>query len=131
MDFESVTLLDLIMIIENEIKNFYSEFRYPKEFLFIKNLNLLDLKVWYIMTDNQIIERLTGLMKRYPNRKLIPFARRDDCDDIACFELNNGGKIEIIHDFATDGWEQKEEFSDFWAWFKSAVDTMILSAADE
>ena len=69
--------------------------------------------------------RLKGVTERYPNRKLIPFARRDDNDDIACFEVGKGEKVQIIHDFASEGYEQRNEYNDFWDWLKDAIDEMI------
>lgn len=32
-----------------------------------------------------------------------PFARRDDGDDIACFEMKKGNSVQIKHDFANEG----------------------------
>jgi len=34
------------------------------------------------------------------NRRLVPFARRDDSDDIVCFEVGQDERVFIIHDFA-------------------------------
>lgn len=72
-----------------------------------------------------MLKRLKGVTERYPNRKLIPFARRDDNDDIACFEVEKGEKVQIIHDFASEGYEQRNEYNDFWDWLKDAIDEMI------
>ncbi len=55
--------------------------------------NLLDFDLWYIMDEERVLNRLKGVTERYPNRKLIPFARRDDNDDIACFEVGKGEKV--------------------------------------
>ena len=61
----------------------------------------------------------------YPQRKLIPFARRDDGDDIACFEVGKENRVQIIHDFASAGYEQRKEYECFWDWFRDAVEEMI------
>jgi len=66
-----------------------------------------------------------GLQTRYPDRKLIPFAKRSDCDYTACFEIGKGGTVQLIHDFAGPGWEQRQEFPDCWAWLAQAVNDMI------
>ena len=50
---------------------------------------------------------------RYPKRILIPFARRGDNDDVACFELNKGDEVQIIHDFASGGYEQRNTYKSF------------------
>ena len=100
-------------------------FNYPNSFLKVIKLNLLDLDPWYFMTNNDVKIRIKGMRKRYPNRILIPFARRGDNDDVACFELNNGDIVQIVHDFASAGYEQRQTYKNFWEWFKSAIDEMI------
>ena len=40
-------------------------------------LNLVDLDLWYLMTKEQVEIRIIGLKNRYPERQLVPFARRD------------------------------------------------------
>ncbi|MBW5458715.1 hypothetical protein GPJ60_14975 [Clostridium sporogenes] len=77
--------------------------------------NLLDFDLWYIMDEERVLNRLKGVTERYPNRKLLPFARRDGNDDIACFEVGKGEKVQIIHDFASECYEQRKEYNDFWA----------------
>lgn len=108
-----------------DINEIYPDFHYPASFLKAIDLNLLDFDFWYFMPNDQVLERINGLKKRYPNRKLIPFARRDDNDDIACFEVGKEHKVQIIHDFASEGWEQRGEYDDFWSWMKAAVDELI------
>lgn len=103
----------------------YHGYVYPAEFVKIVQLNLLDFDVWYLMNNEQVNIRIKGLKTRYPNRNLIPFARRDDCDDIACFEVGKGNRVQIIHDFASEGFEQRKEYQCFWDWFRDAIDEMI------
>lgn len=69
------------------------------------------------MNDDETVRRFRGLQKRYPGRRLYPFARRDVNDDVACFEDDNS-LVHIIHDFADIGWEQKEVFPTFDAWLE-------------
>lgn len=108
-----------------DAKNFYSDFSYPNGILKIIELNLVDFDLWYLMQQEQAILRIEGLKERYPNRKLIPFARRDDGDDIACFEVGKMDRVQIIHDFAGEGYEQRKEYACFWNWFRDAVNEMI------
>lgn len=70
----------------------------------------IDLGVWYFMSDESMYDRFKELQKRYPRRTLYPFAKRDDNDDIACFENIGTETVHIIHDFASEGWEQKKTF---------------------
>jgi len=100
-------------------------FEYPQSFMKAIELNLVDFDLWYMMDEGQVLRRIEGLKQRYPNRKLIPFARRDDNDDIACFEIGKGEKVQIVHDFASEGYEQRKEFEDFWQWLEEAVHEMI------
>lgn len=103
----------------------YDGFEYPLAFEKIVDLNLIDLDLWYLMSNEQVLTRIEGLKKRYPTRKLIPFARRDDNDDIACFEVEKEDKVQIIHNFASVGYEQRHEYNNFWDWFKEAMEEMI------
>jgi len=48
---------------------------------------------------------------------LFPFAREDGGDDIACWENNKPGKVILIHDFASSGYENKDEFHNFNEWY--------------
>lgn len=108
-----------------DISEIYEDYIYPEEFLKVVDLNLIDLDLWYIMPEERVKNRIKGLKNRYPARKLIPFAKRDDCDDIACFEVGKDNKVQIIHDFASAGYEQRKEYDCFWGWFRDAVEEMI------
>lgn len=102
-----------------------NEFIYPESFLKVVRLNLINLEPWIIMNSDQVVSRMDGLKNRYPNRVLVPFARRIDNDDLACFEPLKGERVQVIHDFASSGFEQRKEFNVFWDWFKEAIDEMI------
>ncbi|WP_461612169.1 hypothetical protein [Clostridium sp. Marseille-QA1073] len=109
----------------------FDDFKYPDSFVKVVELKLLDFDLWYIMDEEKILNRFKGLKERYPNRKLIPFARRDDNDDIACFEVDKGERVQIIHDFASVGCEQRKEYNDFWTWLEEAIREMIEYNRDE
>lgn len=100
-------------------------FVYPKSVIKLVDLNLTNFDVWYFMDKESAKIRLAGLHKRYPERKLIPFARRGDCDDIACFEVGKGEQVYVIHDFASSGYEQREIYENVWKWLTDVVNTMI------
>ncbi len=114
-----------------DIKEIYEDFQYPASYIKAMELNLVDFDFWYFMTKEQVFTRINGLMKRYPSRRLVPFARRDDSDDIACFEVGKEYKVQIIHDFASEGYEQQGEYDRFWDWMKSALDELIEKEGDE
>ena len=100
-------------------------FEYPVSLLKIIDLGLTNIDPWFIQSKELAILRINGLRVRYPSRILVPFAQRRDRDDVACFDLNEPGKIQIIHDFASPGWEQRKVYEDFWDWFKDAIEEMI------
>lgn len=99
-------------------------FQYPESFKKATVLGLVNLCPWSIMDAQRVKFRLEGLKLRYPNRQLIPFAERQDNDDIVCFEAGRGEEVQQIHDFAAPGWEQVKIFKDFIEWFKHALDDM-------
>ena len=109
------------------MSQFRNEKATPSEETFLKivELNLVDFDFWYLMSKEQVEKRIKGLKERYPDRELVPFARRDDSDDIACFDIKKNSKVQIIHDFASAGYEQRKEYNTFWEWFKEAIQEMI------
>jgi len=110
-------------------------FLYPPDYLeFVNCGDYPDLSPWSFLWEKELDSLVIGLKERYPGRSLVPFARRVDCDDVACFDGADtpGGSIaHIIHDFASPGWEQRSRFSSFSAWLKSALVDAQEWAADE
>ena len=101
------------------------DYNYPQGYIKLKELHLIDFEYWYFIPDNQVDKRFMGMKERFPNRKYIPFARRDDCDDIACFESGKGETVFIIHDYASDGYEERKRYNDIWEWVRDAIDELI------
>ena len=100
-------------------------FSYPDEFKRIVLQGLLDFDPWLILQGERLRIRFNGIKSRYPSRELIPFARREDNDDVACWEVNKPGKVIIIHDFAKEGYENVQEIDSFWDWLRSALEATI------
>lgn len=100
------------------------DYHYPEIYKKVMILGLVHLCPWNIMDSKNIKKHLEGLRKRYPDRKLIPFAKRQDNDDLACFEADRGEIVQRIHDFAAPGWEQRQTYKNFSEWFKEAFDDM-------
>jgi hypothetical protein len=103
-----------------------SGFEYPREFLRVVELGLVQLEPWFVLRGDLLRLRLAGLKERYPDRVYIPFADRQDDDDVACF-TGAGSEVVIVHDFASPGWERRgrDPFPDFHAWFRQAVEDFI------
>ena len=108
-----------------ESKELLDNFTYPSDFMRIVDQNLTDLDPWSILFGDLLKVRSSGLKLRYPYRSVVPFAQRCDNDDVACFEEGIPGKVIIIHDYASQGWEGRQSFDSFWDWFKQAIDDMI------
>lgn len=53
--------------------------------------------------------------------KIVPFARRGDCDDIACF-LVRPERVEIllVHGWTTDGYDVIAKYKTFEDWIEAA-----------
>lgn len=107
------------------IRKIYKDYEYPYQLKKIAELNLVDFDFWFVMNAELAETYTLGIRNRFPNRKLIPFAKRCDCDDVACFEIEKPGKVEIIHDFCDPGWEQRGEYDSFWDWLMDAMQEMI------
>ena len=55
------------------------------------------------------------------NKRLLAFAKRQDCDDLACFVVDDGGVVQgvaLIHGWTENGFDFCEEFANFWTWLK-------------
>ena len=101
----------------------------PKGYLVAKELNLVNLHPWHFVADEEFDYLFSGINKRFPDRSVIPFARRTDSDDVACFIVSDAeqpaGKIMVVHDFATPGYEVVVRLEGFWEWFRYAANEMI------
>lgn len=109
----------------------YEGFEYPAGILKVAELELVDLDWWWVLDASFAGDYARHMAERYPARRLVPFAKRQDNDDVACFEVDRPGKVEVIHDFADPGWEQRAEYDDFWSWFEAAVVDMVAREREE
>lgn len=101
---------------------------WPGGYVRIVELGLVDLEPWYFLGGEELAVVRAGLAQRYPERELLPFARRQDGDDVACFDLlarRGDPEVLLIHDHADAGWELGGELSCFWDWFRQAVEDVI------
>jgi len=94
-----------------------------------RDLNLVNLHPWHLLSDAEFDYFSSGLAKRFPGRVVIPFARRVDNDDVSCFVVRDPeqapGQVIVIHDFASPGHEVVGRIKTFWNWFRYATDEMI------
>lgn len=97
-----------------------------------RGLGLALLGPWALLDGPDHRRAAAGLAARYPARRLVPFARRLDADDVACFERGgpqgpDGPRVLVIHDFASPGWELDATHAGFWDWLRAAVDDLIAA----
>jgi len=97
---------------------------YPGGLLRAVDQGLVNLTPWHIMQRDLAKKRFQGVRQRY-RVMYVPFARRQDNDDLACFDPARPQRIFIIHDFAPEGAQEYREFPSFWDWFRSAVEDMM------
>jgi hypothetical protein len=95
----------------------------PVELQRLASQRLVLLTPWEIMGRDLARKRLAGLRSRY-RRPYVPFARRQDNDDLACILPDEPGVI-IVHDFSAEGHERVTSYGSFWDWFRAAVEDMI------
>lgn len=114
------------LLSENELPE---GFIYPSDFLRIVQQGLVDFDPWIILQDKQLRTRYIGINQRFPNKSLVPFARREDNDDVACWQPNDIDSVYVIHDFSTLGYEKKIKLS-FWDWLRQALEDTINYSGD-
>jgi hypothetical protein len=101
--------------------------KFPEGLLRIVRQNLVDLTPWHVLPRDLAVKRLRSMRQRY-SRRYVPFAYRQDNDDVACLDLARPEEIVIVHDFASEGTESRKRFDEFWDWFRAAVEDMVLFA---
>lgn len=97
----------------------------PQDYIRLYELGWKDSEPWMWVTTDRLRFRLTGLNQRYPERRLIPFAERHDCDDVACWEVGVPDGVVVIHDFAEKGWESRASYGSFREWMHQALDDCL------
>ncbi|MFN8225562.1 MAG: hypothetical protein U0R18_02425 [Mycobacterium sp.] len=86
------------------------------------------LQPWMFLNS----ERVFDVSERWPHGpssdRLVAFAARQDCDDLACFVVTPDDvatKIAVVHGWMTpEGYSIDHVFDDFWEWLKFVIDEM-------
>lgn len=94
-------------------------FTYPSGLLKMVDEGKTGITPWHLMKSEWVAKAIPELFNRY-GRTVVPFAHRQNNDDIAVFEKGTGDKVLVIHNFAAKGEEIEEEYPDFQAWLDAA-----------
>ena len=99
-------------------------FKYPEPYLdFINQDTMPNLNPWFFMCfyEEDIEDGLEILNEQYPERCLVPFAKCNYNDDVACFEPEEGQDLPaifIIHSFTEPGYEEVDSMDTFEEWLE-------------
>jgi hypothetical protein len=82
------------------------------------------LQPWYFLPKGEAF----SATERWPNASkyeaLFAFARRQDCDDLACFSPSDGEaqtSVIVVHGWTPEGYEVIATHASIWDWLRSVV----------
>jgi len=98
-------------------------FRFPESYLFLLEKRPPDIEPWeWLASYKELsISWMNIIKKQFPYRTVIPFAKRDDSDDVSCFDgtdTSGNPKIIFIHTFCSPGSENRGEANNFDDWLE-------------
>jgi hypothetical protein len=94
----------------------------PEGYIKLLSTRAQEFSPWYTIIDPEFSKSYNeNLAERYPHLTLFMFAKRRDCDTLATFSKDAPGKVVLIHDFSSEGWEFDGEFETFWDWFDDMI----------
>ena len=102
------------------------DFKYPVAYTDLMSLEVIpDLEPWSFICEFKESASfwMSELKKQYPTRKIVPFAKLNYSDDIACFDgedISGDPKVYYVHAFASAGWEYRGYTDSFAEWLKIA-----------
>lgn len=82
------------------------------------------LQPWYFLREAEVFEPTATWPAGPSKARLVAFARRQDCDDIACFEFGSGepDSVVVIHGWTEEGYSIDSRHASFWDWMKTVID---------
>jgi hypothetical protein len=82
------------------------------------------LQPWHYLPSKHAFDLGERWPSRPGNTRLFAFAKRQDCDDLACFEVvgSRAERIFVVHGWTPGGYEVDRSYQSFWEWLKSVVD---------
>lgn len=122
---------------ENDKIEIISGFIFPPNFLTEIAVDPLpEYEPWFYLCKfpENLIYWMQQAEKQYPTRNLIPFAKYELNDDVACFDANDlsgDPKVLIIHFFASTGWELHGEYQSFNDWLTAVSDDGVDASSHQ
>lgn len=99
-------------------------FAYPSGFLRVVECGLTRLDPWHIYRGDLLRRAGGGLCERYPSLAVVPFAWRQDNDDVACWLV--GGRVVTVHDYADEKSAVRDpRYGHFDEWFRAAIEEFL------
>ena len=82
------------------------------------------LEPWYYLDKNEYFVASQKWPDGPYSDRLVAFAKRQDCDDIACFGIQSQRvqHIVVIQGWTETGYDVVDTYSSFWEWMKSLID---------
>ena len=102
------------------------KFKYPSSYIEIMSMDIIpDIEPWSFICEfkESSVFWMGEVKEKYPTRRLVPFAKVNYSDDIACFDgadTSGEPKVYYIHAFASAGWEDRGYTDNFAEWLKMA-----------
>jgi len=100
-------------------------YNYPDALERLVALRLINFDLWYLMNREQSMVIWKQMSLNCDRKGLIPFARRGDNEDIACFEVANNEKVLVLKNCEYLGYRPRQAFDSVWDWFRDAIELMI------
>ncbi len=92
---------------------------YPEELVDLVKAGRVKLVPWHLAKADTSLA-VYARLKSSLGRDLVPFAYRQDSEDLACFEKGRGQAVMIIHDNTEPGWEDEGSYPSFADWLRDA-----------
>lgn len=106
-------------------EEFEFDSNYPDALERLIALNLINFDLWYLMKREQAEDMIHKFKSREKEYKYIPFARRGDNEDVACFDYMNREKVVIFKQCDYLGYHPYKTYNSVWDWFRDAIELMI------
>lgn len=98
---------------------------YPQELERLVALRLINFDLWYLISRERAMEILKQLKMECDIKDFVPFARRGDNEDVACFGIGNDRRVIVYKQSDNLGYRPRQVFDSVWDWFRDAIEIMI------